>query len=51
MSWLLDLIIKYPTRTKLKPRWDVHLAGGGNPDGGYAGAPLLLIAGLYGTSV
>ena len=34
---------------KPKPRWDVHMAGVGNLDGGYAGAPLLLIAGWSGS--
>ncbi len=35
---------------KLKPRWDVHMAGGEERDGGYAGAPLLLIAGWSGSA-
>ena len=34
---------------KLKPRWDVHMAGGGDRYEGYAGAPLLLIAGWSGS--
>ena len=45
LVWLLVAI------PKPKPRWDVHLAGGGNLDGGYAGAPLLLIAGRCGSGV
>ena len=35
--------------TKPKPRWDVHMAGDGDLDGGYAGTPLLLIAGWSGS--
>ncbi len=35
--------------SKLKPRWDVHMAGGGDRYEGYAGAPLLLIAGWSGS--
>ena len=35
--------------TKLKSRWDVHMAGGGDRYEGYAGAPLLLIAGWSGS--
>ena len=36
-------------QAKLKPRWDVHMAGGGDRYEGYAGAPLLLIAGWSGS--
>ena len=35
--------------TKLKSRWDVHMVGGGDWYEGYAGAPLLLIAGCSGS--
>ena len=37
------------TVPKLKPRWDVHMVGGGDWYEGYAGAPLLLIAGWSGS--
>ena len=39
----------YP-KPKLKPRWDVHMFGGGDRYEGYAGAPLLLIAGWSGSA-
>ena len=35
--------------TKPKPRWDVHMAGDGDLDWGYAGTPLPLIAGWSGS--
>ena len=35
---------------KLKPRWDVHMVGGGDRHEGYAGSPLLLIAGWSGSA-
>ena len=34
---------------KPKPRWDVHMAGDGDLDWGYAGTPLPLIAGWSGS--
>ena len=36
-------------QTRPKPRWDVHIAGDGDRDGGYAGVPLPLIAGWCGS--
>ncbi len=39
----------HATVSKPKPRWDVHMAGDGDLDWGYAGTPLPLIAGWSGS--
>ena len=47
-----DLSCQYHFRvvdSKLKPRWDVHMAGGGDRYRGYVVALLLLIAGWSGS--
>ena len=48
-AWTLAARPAIEAATKPKPRWDVHMAGDGDLDWGYAGTPLPLIAGWSGS--